>query len=288
MVQDFDLHLHTNNSDGEYTTSELVRRIREANIDLFSITDHDNIDSIEDIKNVDLTGLTYVSGIEISSLVDNKYKAHILGYFIDGDRSALHEICDKLKRARGNRIYILAEMLDSKFNIKLDKEDLDEIVNNNVTPGKPHLAELMVKKGIVSSVREGFDNYLEYLKTDVSNRVDAKIAIDAIKKAGGIVIWAHPKKVEKEYDIDFTEVLDRFIELGIDGIEVYNSLHTYEDSLRYEKVAHERGLITSGGSDYHGQTVKSKVLLGLLFNSGEEVKIDRNTLSIMEVNKWHQ
>lgn len=283
MLQKFDLHLHTNNSDGEHDVETLVKEVRKAGIDLFAITDHDNVDSIEEIKDIDLTGLTYINGIEISSLVDSKYKVHILGYNLTGDMSLINEICNELKNARGNRIYILAGMLEEKYNIKLDKEDLDEIVEKNTTPGKPHLAELMVRKGIVESVREGFDKYLENLKTDVSNRVDAVKAINAIKKAGGVVIWAHPKKVEKEYNIDFTELLDRLIELGIDGIEIYNCLHSLDDAKRYEMVAKEKNLITTGGSDYHGLGVKSTVPLGYLFNSGEEVIIDRNTLSIMEV-----
>lgn len=283
MLQKFDLHLHTNNSDGEHSVDTLVNEVRKAGIDLFAITDHDNIDSFEEIKNVDLSGLTYINGIEISSLVDSKYKVHILGYNLNGDLSLINDICTKLKTARENRIYILASMLEEKYNIKLDKSDLDEIVKNNTTPGKPHLAELMVRKGIVSSVGEGFEKYLENLKTDVSNRIDAVMAIQAIKKAGGVAIWAHPKKVEKEYNIDFTELLDRLIEIGIDGIEVYNCLHSLDDAKRYEAEARKRNLITSGGSDYHGLGVKSTVPLGYLFNSGEEVEIDRNSLGLMEV-----
>ena len=111
--------------------------------------------------------------------------------------------------------------------------------------------------------------------------MDAKIVIEAIKDAGGIVIWAHPKKVEKKYNINFEELMSRLLELGLDGIEPFNSLHTYEESMRYLKYAKEHNLITSGGSDYHGENVKPDVKIGVIFNSGENIKIDTKDITLI-------
>ena len=156
-----------------------------------------------------------------------------------------------------------------------------EVVENVNIPGKPHLAEIMIKYGYVSSVKEAFGKYLEDAKTKTSNRMDAKIVIEAIKDAGGIVIWAHPKKVEKKYNINFEELMSRLLELGLDGIEPFNSLHTYEESMRYLKYAKEHNLITSGGSDYHGENVKPDVKIGVIFNSGENIKIDTKDITLI-------
>lgn len=278
MRQDFDLHIHTINSDGEYSVSEIIKKIREENIKLFSITDHDNIDSIEQVSKEDLSGLEYVSGIEISSIVDNKYKVHILGYFIDGDRTKLYEICNRLRNARVKRLYNMALYIKDKFNIDLSEKEINEVILNSSVPGRPHLAKLLIKKGLVSNTKEAFTKYLNFVDITTSYRVDAKEVIDAIKSAGGIVIWAHPRKTEKVHNIDFIEILDRFIELGLDGIEVYNSIHKIEDVNRYLKVCREKKLLISGGSDFHGEHVKEMVRLGHVYRGEEEIKINKNDI----------
>jgi len=278
MKQDFDLHIHTINSDGEYSVSEIIKKLREENIKLFSITDHDNIDSIEQVSKEDLSGLEYVSGIEISSIVDNKYKVHILGYFIDGDKTKLYEICNKLRGARVKRLYDMALYIKDKFNIDLSEKEINEVILNAGVPGRPHLAKLLIKKGFVTTTKEAFTKYLNFVDVTTSYRVDAKEAIDAIKRAGGIVIWAHPRKTEKVHNIDFTDILDRFIELGLDGIEVYNSIHNIEDANRYLKVCREKNLLISGGSDFHGEHVKERVRLGYIYKGEEKVKVDKDNI----------
>ena len=105
MIQEFDLHTHTINSDGEYTTKQLVQKIKDSNIKTFAISDHDSIQSINDIKNLDLKGLNYIKAIEISSILDNKYKIHILGYNIDEENEQLLEIINNIKQRRRNRKY---------------------------------------------------------------------------------------------------------------------------------------------------------------------------------------
>ena len=79
-----------------------------------------------------------------------------------------------------------------------------------------------------------------------------------------------------------TQILDRMIELGLDGIEAFNALHSYEDSMRYIDIAHKKGLLISGGSDYHGPDVKSYSYLGVIYNSDENQKIDINEISVLK------
>lgn len=281
MKQEFDLHMHTSYSDGELPLEIVLKKIKENELKIFSITDHDSVDSIREIKKYDLGAAKYIKGIEVSSILDGKYKLHILGYNIDENNAKLNDVILKLKEARKKRFSELASYVEENFGFKIKHEDIEEVVENVNIPGKPHLAEIMIKYGYVSSVKEAFGKYLEDAKTKTSNRMDAKIVIEAIKDAGGIVIWAHPKKVEKKYNINFEELMSRLLELGLDGIEPFNSLHTYEESMRYLKYAKEHNLITSGGSDYHGENVKPDVKIGVIFNSGENIKIDTKDITLI-------
>ena len=122
MIQEFDLHIHTINSDGEFTTKQLVQKIRESNIKTFAIADHDSIKSIKDMKEIDLTGLNYIKAIEISSILDNKYKMHILGYNINEEDEQLIEIINNIKQKRIKRIYDIANSLKQQHNIVLKDE----------------------------------------------------------------------------------------------------------------------------------------------------------------------
>lgn len=281
MKQEFDLHLHTSYSDGEHSLKIVLNKVKENDLRFFSITDHDSVDSIKEIKNYDLGTTKYIKGVEISSILDGKYKLHILGYNIDENNIKLNDVILKLKEARKKRFSELADYIEENYSLKIDKKDIEKVIENVNIPGKPHLAELMIKYGYVNSVEEAFKKYLENAKTKTSNRMDAKIVIEAIKDAGGIAIWAHPKKVEKKYNIHFEELMPRLLELGLDGIEPFNSLHTYEESIKYLKYAKEHNLITSGGSDYHGENVKPDVKMGVIFNSKENIKIDNENITLI-------
>lgn len=285
MVQDFDLHLHTTYSDGQYDVKELIKKVKQSGIKFFSIADHDSVDSIKEINKYDLGNIEYIKGVEISSILDGKYKIHILGYFIDENNEKLSSVLYKLKEARKKKFFELVDYVEKRLDLKINRIDVENIVNKVNVPGKPHLAELLVKYNYASSVREAFEKYLEDAKTKTSNRAPADEVIDAIKSAGGIAIWAHPKKVEKQYNISFEELMPRLLELGIDGIEIFNSLHSYDDCCRYLDYSNKNYLFKTGGSDYHGDQVKPDVKIGVLYNSGEEIKIDLKQINLQSIIK---
>lgn len=287
MRQIFDLHLHTFYSDGQYDVDELIENVRKYGIKCFSITDHDSVESIHKIKECDLSGLEYVKGIEVSSILDDQYKMHILGYHFDENNPELLAVLNELKERRKKRFWELVEYVEQKGNIKLDPKDVEAVLDKVYIPGKPHLAQLLVDCGYVSSVPEAFQFYLEGAKTKTSNRMSADIVISTIKKAGGKVIWAHPKKVEKQYNIDFQDLMPRLLQLGIDGIEIYNSLHSYDDCMRYLSFANSHHLLRSGGSDFHGELIKPEVNMGVLFNSGEEIEVDFSQIDIRGEEKFY-
>ena len=152
MKQEFDLHMHTSYSDGEHPLEIVLKKIKENELKIFSITDHDSVDSIREIKKYDLGAAKYIKGIEVSSILDGKYKLHILGYNIDENNAKLNDVILKLKEARKKRFSELASYVEENFGFKIKHEDIEEVVENVNIPGKPHLAEIMIK------FRKFFDN----------------------------------------------------------------------------------------------------------------------------------
>ena len=260
MRQDFDFHIHSKNSDGEFSVEHIVKLLEVLKINKFAITDHDNIDSVFYLKG---KKCNYISGVEMSSRYMDT-NMHILGYYIDGDLTKLKGLCEKVRSARKGRLEEHISKLMSEFNLEFNQKDIDIILSDTSTLGRPHIGRLLIKYGYVKTMEEAFEKYLYKVHSSIFYRVDAKTVIDAIHEAGGIAILAHPKDIEKKYKIDIEEFLPHLIEIGIDGIEVYNSIHKFEDTIRYKKLAEKYELLTSGGSDYHGPNVKGKVKLGIL------------------------
>lgn len=260
MRQDFDFHIHSKYSDGEFSVEHIIKLLEVLNINKFAITDHDSVDSVLYLRG---KKCNYISGVEMSSRYMDT-NMHILGYYIDGDLSKLQELCKKVRLARKSRLEEHISKLTAKFNLEFSQKDIDIITSDTSTLGRPHIGRLLIKYGYVNSMEEAFEKYLYKVHSSIFYRTDAKIVIDAIHEAGGIAILAHPKDIEKKYKIDIEEFLPHLIEIGIDGIEVYNSIHQFEDTIRYKKLAEKYELLTSGGSDYHGPNVKGKVKLGVV------------------------
>lgn len=281
MIQEFDLHIHTINSDGEFTTKQLVQKIRESNIKTFAIADHDSIKSIKDMKEIDLTGLNYIKAIEISSILDNKYKMHILGYNINEEDEQLIEIINNIKQKRIKRIYDIKYSLKEQYNIILKDEEIENVIKENNIPGRVHIAKLLVKNNYTKTVPEAFEKYLDDIKTTIIAREDAAKVIKTIKNAGGIAIWAHPKKTEQQHNINMEKILPRLISQGLEGIEVYNSLHTYEESQRYIEIAKKYNILTSGGSDYHGPIAKPNVILGKIYKDNKNYEVSKEQITLL-------
>lgn len=282
MIQDFDLHIHTLNSDGEYNIKEIIKKLKSKNINTFSITDHDNIKSINQIKEIDLEGLNYIPGVEISSILNGKYDMHILGYNINPDSNELNEVLEYLKEYRINKFYEIIKILKRRFKFIFKEEDILNVLKRTKNPGKPHVARLMIRYGYVNSVKDAFDNYLSKLKLSVHNEMELKTVCRAIKKAGGIPVLAHPKIVEMFYKIDINELMPEIKKAGIVGIEVFNSAHSYNDAKKYKKIAEDYNLLISGGSDYHGPNIKKDVKLGVVFNSKKNIKISTDSISLLK------
>ena len=274
MVQNFDFHIHSKYSDGEYDVKTIINKLNKSGITNFAITDHDNVESVDYLRERNLNN---ISGVEMSSRYNN-LNMHILGYYIDGDLDELKKLCNRVSELRKARLYEHVSKLEKEYNLQFDELDLMNLTKKYSTLGRPHIGKLLIKYGYASSMEEAFKKYLFNVHSSIFYRMDAKLVIDAIHKAGGIAILAHPKKIEDKYNIDIEDFLPDLVEIGIDGIEIYNSLHYNEDSKRYKEIATKYNLLISGGSDYHGPNIKPNVKLGYINNEDlPKINIDEMT-----------
>ena len=233
-MKKYDLHIHSKFSDGDYTLEEIVRKIRECGISIFSITDHDNIDSINAMKQIDKKGLIYIPGVELSC---NKcgYDMHILGYGIDGNNQELIQMCKSIKLRKNLRNLEVIQQLKEKFGIVISREETLKLLGEKSFVGQTTIARLLVNNGIIPNIRFYFENYFPHIKPKTRATIELEQAVKIIHSAGGYAILAHPISLEKSYGIRIEEIFNMFIEAGIDGIEIFNTKHTLSDIKRYYK-----------------------------------------------------
>ncbi len=247
MIRSADLHIHTHYSDSTLTPEDVVQRACEARVTCIAVTDHDTVEGIQPIE--DLAphyGVEIIPGVELSCEEQNR-DIHILGYFIDKSDPALLTALKGFQSVRVERIYRMIEKLAGLGIRDICYEEVAEQTQANVV-GRLHLAQLLIRKGWVSDHREAFGKYLgqgapAYEK---KSRLSGREAIDLIHQAGGLAVLAHPMVTNVDH------LIPRFAKAGLDGLEVYYP-HTHETIRQYyEKKAEKYQLLTTGGSDAHG------------------------------------
>lgn len=278
-----DLHTHTNYSDGDLATIDLVKLAIDKNIGTLSITDHDTIAGIKQLDRNDplITNnkIRIINGIELSAKTKIG-RMHILGYGIDLDNEQLNKKMSDLKDNSINSVLSIMEQIKRDYKIKFSYEDIKELVNANHNLGRPDLAKLCVKYGYATTIQDAFDKYLidAYNKTRQTGKGLAyQECLELISTSGGIPVLAHPKSLELG-EKEFLLLLKEMISWGLKGIEVYHSSHTKEEMNYYLEIANKYNLLISGGSDYHGKTVKPDILLG----SGKDNNIKIRKLSLLD------
>lgn len=245
-----DMHIHTNNSDGSNSTKEIVEMLKILRAEMFSITDHDNVDAYKELENIDLGEMTCIPGIELSSKNEN-YNCHVLGYYIDYNNKELINECEIIKNRRIEKINIIINYLEQEKNIYLSEEEKLKIFGKKGTIGRYDLCKVLMDKGYgTKSII--YDRYLTNIDGITTHRSEIETTTSVIKNAHGIPVLAHPKEIEQTYNINIEDVIEDFIEKGIEGIEVYNTIHTLKEAKKYLELAQKYNLLITGGSDYHG------------------------------------
>lgn len=272
-----DLHAHTNYSDGDLSPYELIRLAIEKRVGILGITDHDTLDGIKQIDKTNSlivdSGIQIIDGVELSAKV-SKGRMHILGYDIDINNVNINKEMEKIKDNSINSVLSIMEQIKRDYGIVFGYSDIKELVNSNHNLGRPDLAKLCVKYGYASSIQDAFNKYLieAYNKTrSTSKGLSYQECIELILQSKGIPILAHPKSLELP-EKEFLILLKEMINSGLKGIEVYHSSHTKEEIKYYLEITNKYDLLISGGSDYHGKTIKPDIELGTGKNNGIRIK----------------
>jgi 3',5'-nucleoside bisphosphate phosphatase len=246
-----DLHTHTHASDGTGAPADNVRLAQEAGLAAIAITDHDTVAGIEEaLAAGEQLGVQVVPGVELSTVAEG-IDIHILGYWIDWRNERWLERLSTQRDTRDVRnAMIIAKLCELGMPITMDEvlEEAGRGGHGDRAIGRPHLAGVLLRKGYVATMAEAFDRYLGSDGAAYVNppRLSPFDALTWIREAGGAAVIAHPGL----YDRD--ALVERLLEAGADGIEVFHSDHGAEEEERYGELARRYGVIATGGSDYHG------------------------------------
>lgn len=257
-----DLHTHSTASDGQYTPSQLVRLAKARGLEVLALTDHDTVDGLDEaVRAGDELGLQVLRGVEFSA---REYRSlHILGYGFSTAPSAFTKLCAEMKAGRDERKYRIIDFLREK-GVDISLAEVEELAGGDVI-GRPHFAQVMVRRGYVQSNREAFDRYLD---TDEYQRIerqkpDARTCVEVIKSAGGKVSFAHPYQTGLEGE-PLEALVRELADYGMDAIECFYPRHTAEQQAFYLRLAEKYHLRVTGGSDFHGEKVKPDIALAAL------------------------
>lgn len=261
MLKKADLHIHSTFSDGELTPMEILDICNKENINVISITDHDNFEGVKKaIKENPYKNITIIPGIEFSAFYP-KGTLHILGYNFDTNDPVLKQISFDLDRLNRIKFENLLYALKKFQNISFKESEIDEIMTSAGTVGRPYIARLLVSYRFVNSVSEAFKYILNPLRKKIANPkfdISAYECIKYIKLAGGITSIAHPVTLKKDIT-STTRYIENLQKYGLDAIEVFHSSHTQDNRSDFLSIANKLGLLISGGSDFHGINTKPAI-----------------------------
>ncbi len=258
-----DLHCHSVISDGTLTPEALAQRAKEHGVELWALTDHDEISGQQRAAAAARSlGLAYLTGVEISVTFLNQ-TVHIVGLGFDGDNAALQRGLLQTRSGRGVRAQAMAALL-AKEGIAGAFAGALKYAGNPELISRTHFARFLVEQGICRDTAEVFRKYLAVGKPGYVDHqwASLKDAVHWITQAGGVAVVAHPARYKfssvEEYAL-FTE----FKAHGGCGVEVITGSHSPAEYPRYADLAREFGLAASRGSDFHSPTERC-VELGTL------------------------
>jgi predicted metal-dependent phosphoesterase TrpH len=270
-----DLHIHSKScSDGNLTVEEIFKEAKIRNIGLLSITDHDSIGCQKKAMALaKKNGIRYISGVELNitfshPLYQNgkSISLDFLGYQFDIRNKELKNKLQQIGKYREER----AAMILHRINVEFEKEGIEKLTENDLRKiqgsadgvlGRPHIADYLVKKGIVRTRQEAFDKYL--VKCDIPKYpLYVEEASRLVRNAGGILVLAHPNDTHGTSLVTLTdslakqtEIIERSILGYLDGIECWHSRSDRETTNHYVKFARKHGLVMTGGSDCHQKPI---------------------------------
>ncbi len=255
MQRRIDLHLHTFHSDGTFSPEEVVRRATELGLSAISVTDHDTVAGVPAAVQAAGGALEIVPGVEITVVFRDR-ELHVLGYGVRIEDPEFSGLLDRLRQRRLERIRKMIDKVRER-GADVTFEEVTAIAGPG-SVGRPHLAEAMIRKGFVASLKEAFDRYLAddapcFVRDSILTVAEA---VRLIRAAGGAAVLAHPHRLVED------DWIPGLVEAGIQGIEAYHSDHPPAVAEKYRRMAEERKLLITGGSDCHGFRKQKGPLIG--------------------------
>ncbi|CAL4913028.1 unnamed protein product [Urochloa decumbens] len=261
----FELHSHSNHSDGFLSPSALVERAHRNGVKVLALTDHDTMAGIpEAVSAASKVGIRIIPGVEISALYNPREVAgagepvHILAYYGTCGPSESDELYSMLLNIRDGR-YLRAKNMLAKLNklkVLIKWEHVTKIAGEGVAPGRLHVARAMVEAGYVENVRQAFNKYLgddgpAYAR---GSEPFAEAVVQLISRTGGISALAHP------WSLKNPDAIIRSLKgAGLNAMEVYRSDGKVDG---FSELADKYGLLKVGGSDFHGRGGKDESDIG--------------------------
>jgi len=277
-----DLHIHSTFSDGTFTPTQIVEEAVKRKVKVISLTDHDSIDGNHEFlmcaENYDIKA---IAGLEISAEYtvptnNNENGAmHIIGYFPFWDKKTENAL-SHLEEIRDNRNIrnpkIIEKLQQLGCDITLD--EVLEVADNNVV-GRPHIAHILKKKGLVRNFQDAFARYLAKGAPAYVSRIlpTPENAIQMILKAGGVPVLAHPVSLRINSEDIFREILEKLVSYGLQGIEVATASSRWDETQNFLGYAYLYDLVATVGSDFHGDN-KPAISLGIKFSGKENAEED--------------
>jgi len=262
-----DLHTHSTASDGSFSPAEVVRLAEAERLAAVALTDHDTTDGLAEARAAarELPELRLIPGVEVSAIF-SPGTLHILGLGIDEGAPALRELTAHFQAAREARNPKIISRLQA-MGLRIDMDDVRAVAAR--APGERgriisrlHIAQALHRKGLARSVAEAFARYVgdgapAYVPKE---RLSPGEVIEAIHASGGAAVAAHPVQMQCPSPRHLAEAIRSLRDVGLDGIEIYHTDHTPEQTRSYLELARRLDLLVTGGSDFHGPAKPEAVL----------------------------
>lgn len=255
-----DLHTHSNASDGELSPRELVRAAARAGLAAVALTDHDTLDGLEEALEAGREeGIEVVPGCELS-VTDASRELHLLGLWVRPGGRELAGMLETLRRDRLERNKIIVEKLTA-LGIPIEYAEVEGLARGTV--GRPHIAKILVERGVVRDYEAAFRQYLGRQGRAFAPKRQLSLATAAqvLADEGATVALAHPYLLGVN-GREFENLLRRYKACGVDSLEAYYTDHSPVRTREYVTLAERLDMGVCGGSDFHG-SVKPGIRLGV-------------------------
>lgn len=248
-----DLHTHSSASDGTQTPGELVAAAVEAGLDAFALTDHDTtLGWDEATRAARHAGITLVPGIEVSC-ARGRRSVHLLAYLPDPGHPDLVAELGEARSSRATRLDAMVERMEAD-GVPVTVDAVRAELEDGATPGRPHIADALVRAGVVEHRDEAFDRWLgdasPYYVAHYAP--DPVRAVEVVRAAGGVPVVAHPYSRTRT-GVIAVELIEEMAAAGLAGLEVHHRDHDARSVAELADLAGALDLLVTGSSDYHGE-----------------------------------